>query len=169
MAGEQTAAQVAAVEASAAAQVAAVTATAAATVEAAAAQVAAVQETAEQIAAAAMQTPLANRVAELEQDAETWENEQERLHESHAARLQSLESQLTETLARLATLETATTPAIVIPVAAPSTDQSLIPAASEVVPPTITEAVIVQPETLIPQPESGVTSAAPRARKTRFL
>lgn len=164
MAGERQAAETARVEANAAETVAAV-------VEGAAAEVARAQETAREIAAAALAAPLAQDVAQLQRDAETWENEQEQLHESHAAQFREIRESLSSIYSRLTTLETpAPLPAIVLPL----TDQSSILPSSENPPvetpiAEVTPALIVEPAAI---PETAVVSEnIPAARKprTRFL
>lgn len=160
MAGEREAAQVARVEANAAETVAAV-------VESAAADVARAQETARDIAAAALAAPLAQDVAQLQRDAETWESEQEQLHESHAAQFREIRESLSSISSRLTTLEIpAPEPVIVIP------QSSILPSSDEVpaetlTEPTITPALIVEPAE-IPEP---VSESIPAVRKprTRFL
>jgi hypothetical protein len=171
MAGEKTAAQVAQVEANAAQTVANVAASTAAIVDAAAADVAAAQETAQQIVAAALATPLATEIAEMKEEAETWENEQEQLHASHVLRLNALETLTSELSSRLLALETpAPLPLVVIPNSPNSpTDQLSIPETSPETTPAITEAVIVQPSALpLNEPNEPIANVLPK-RRTRFL
>lgn len=169
MASEKETAQATQVEADKAQVVATAAATVANVVEAAAADVAAAQDTAKEIVAAAIAAPLAQDIAQLQRDAETWENEQEQLHASHATQFQEIRSQISSLTARMEALET---PPIVV-LKTPPTDQSLIPplSESETILPTqeaeIVPALVIEPEQI--GPSENIPVAPPRKARTRFL
>jgi hypothetical protein len=167
MAGEKETAQAAQVEADKAQVVAAAATTVANVVEAAAADVAAAQEAAKDIAAAAIAAPLAQDIAALQRDAETWENEQEQLHANHANQFREIQSEISSLRMRLEALET---PAVVI-VKTPPADQSSIPplSESETIAETVeaTPAIVIEPEKIVPS--ENIPVERPRKARTRFL
>lgn len=137
--------------------------TVAAIVDNANAQVAAAQETAQQIVEAAAQVPLAQAVAELQQDAEEaeeWESQVER-------QLAALELRVTELQNRMEQMMATQPPPVTI--IAPQPEPSLIPQRSPVTV-TMPEAEIVDPLAILPDASAdGPPAAAPAKRRTRLI
>ena len=137
--------------------------TVAAIVDNANAQVAAAQETAQQIVEAAAQAPLAQAVADLQQDAEEaeeWESQVER-------QLGVLETRVMELQNRMEQFMTEAKPPVTI--IAPQPEPSLIPQPSPVTVTNSEPAIVVDPMAAPSESEVVLPALPPAKRRTRLI
>jgi Mg2+ and Co2+ transporter CorA len=126
-----------------------------AAVEAAEDRAEAAQELSDQLADAALASEIGRRVGDCESEVAKWRS----VLESQALLISELQTTLTMTLARVATLETAPAPILI------STPQA--PAAE--VTPALAEVTAPAPAPMVISPESVVANAVPPRKKHRFL